>query len=125
MTKRLTKAEEEIMLILWKLKEATIRDVINEFAVPNIPYTTISTVIRVMEKKELVRHKAVGTTFLYYPLLKKDEFLKGLLSDIVSKYFDGSYSRMAAFFAKQNDFALSDLKALMVEIENDLNESSN
>ena len=125
MTKRLTKAEEEIMLILWKLKEATIRDVINELAVPNIPYTTVSTVIRVLEKKEFVSHKAVGTTYIYYPLLKKDEFLKVRLSDIVSKYFNGSYSRMAAFFAKQNDLALDDLKEIVGEIDNDLNESGN
>ena len=86
MTNRLTNAEEEFMLILWILKEATIRDVINELAVPNIPYTTVSTEIRVLEKKEFVSHKAVGTTYIYYPILKKSEFLKGLLSDIVSKY---------------------------------------
>ena len=71
MTKRLTKAEEEIMLILWKLKEATIRDVMNELNEPETPYTTVSTVVRVLEKKGFVGHKAVGTTYLYHPLLTK------------------------------------------------------
>ena len=123
MTKRLTKAEEEIMLILWKKKEATIRDVINELAVDGIPYTTVSTVVRVLEKKEFVSHKAVGTTYLYYPLLKKNEYLKGSLLEIASNYFNGSPSRMAAFFAKENDLNLNDLKDLIHEIESDLNES--
>ena len=80
MTKKLTKAEEEIMLILWNLEKATIRDVMNELREPDIPYTTVSTVVRVLEKKGFVGHKAVGTTYIYYPLLNKKEYLKGYLS---------------------------------------------
>jgi BlaI family penicillinase repressor len=120
MTKRLTKAEEEIMLILWRLREATIRDVIGELEDPNTPYTTVSTVVRVLEKKGFVGHKAVGTTYLYRPLLKKKDFLKGHLTGIAANYFDGSFSRMAAFFAKENDLKLGELQELMGEIENEL-----
>ena len=122
MTKRLTKAEEEIMLILWKLKEATIREVMNEFSEPGTPYTTVSTVVRVLEKKGVVGHKAVGTTYLYRPLLHKKEYLKGHLSGIVSNYFDGSFSRMAAFFARENDLKLTELQELISEIEDELKE---
>jgi BlaI family penicillinase repressor len=123
MTKRLTKAEEEIMLILWKLEEATIRDVMNEIGDQEIPYTTVSTVVRVLEKKKFVGHKAVGTTYLYRPLIPKREYLKGYLSGIVSNYFDGSFSRMAAFFARENDLQLSDLHQLVGEIEDKLNDN--
>lgn len=123
MTKRLTRAEEEIMLILWKLEEATIRDVMNELGDQEIPYTTVSTVVRVLEKKKFVGHKAVGTTYLYRPLIPKREYLKGYLSGIVSNYFDGSFSRMAAFFARENDIQLSDLHQLVGEIEDELNDS--
>jgi predicted transcriptional regulator len=123
MTKRLTKAEEEIMLILWKLEEATIRDVMNEIGDQEIPYTTVSTVVRVLEKKKFVGHKAVGTTYLYRPLIPKREYLKGYLSGIVSNYFDGSFSRMAAFFARENDLQLSDLHQLVGEIEDELNDN--
>jgi predicted transcriptional regulator len=125
MTKRLTKAEEEIMLVLWKLKEATIREVMNELNEPDTPYTTVSTVVRVLEKKAFVGHKAVGTTYLYHPLLEKKDYLKGYLSGIVSNYFDGSFSRLAAFFAKENDLNLGELHELMGEIETELKESEN
>lgn len=125
MTKRLTKAEEEIMLILWKLEEATIREVMNELGDPDVPYTTVSTVVRVLEKKKFVDHKAVGTTYLYHPLVPKKEYLRGYLSGIVSNYFDGSFSRMAAFFARENDLQLSDLQQLVGEIEDELKEHDN
>ena len=125
MTKRLTKAEEEIMLILWKLEEATIREVMNELGDPDVPYTTVSTVVRVLEKKKFVGHKAVGTTYLYHPLVPKKEYLRGYLSGIVSNYFDGSFSRMAAFFARENDLQLSDLQQLVGEIEDELKEHDN
>lgn len=120
MTKRLTKAEEEIMLILWKLKECTIRDVMNELDQPEIPYTTVSTVVRVLEKKGFVGHKAIGTTYLYRPLLDKKEYLVGHLSGIAANYFNGSLPRMAAFFAKENDLKLGDLQELMQEIDSEL-----
>jgi BlaI family penicillinase repressor len=123
MTKRLTKAEEEIMLVLWKLKEATIREVMNELDEPNTPYTTVSTVVRVLEKKEIVGHRAVGTTYLYHPLVGKKDYLKGYLSGLVSNYFDGSFSNLAAFFAKENDLNLGELQNLMGEIESELKES--
>jgi predicted transcriptional regulator len=123
MTKRLTKAEEEIMLILWKLEEATIRDVMHELNDPDIPYTTISTVVRVLEKKRFVGHKAIGTTYLYHPVIEKKDYLRGYLSGIVSNYFDGSFSRMAAFFAKENDLDIKELQELVGEIEDELNKT--
>ena len=122
MKKRLTKAEEEIMLILWKLGESTIRDVMTQLSEPNTPYTTVSTVVRVLEKKEFVGHKAVGTTYLYRPLLAKKDYLKGHLSGIAANYFNGSISRMAAFFARENDLDLKELGELMGEIDKELKE---
>jgi BlaI family penicillinase repressor len=123
MTRRLTKAEEEIMLILWKLGESTIRDVMNELEEPETPYTTVSTVVRVLEKKRFVGHKAVGTTYLYYPLVAKKEYLRGYLTGIVSNYFDGSFSRLATFFAKENDLGMNELQEIMSDIESELKET--
>ena len=113
------------MLVLWKLREATIREVMNELNGAGTPYTTVSTVVRVLEKKGFVGHKAVGTTYLYRPLLEKKDYLKGYLTGIVSNYFDGSFSRMAAFFARENDLDLSDLHELIGDIDNELEEESN
>jgi predicted transcriptional regulator len=95
----------------------------NELDEPDTPYTTVSTVVRVLEKKAFVGHRAVGTTYLYHPLLEKKDYLKGYLSGIVSNYFDGSFSRLAAFFAKENDLNLGELHDLMGEIETELKES--
>lgn len=122
MNRKLTKAEEEIMLILWKLEEATIRDIMTGLEDPEVPYTTVSTVVRVLEKKRFVGHKAIGTTYLYHPLVQKREYLRGYLSGIVSNYFDGSFSRMAAFFARENDLDLKEVQQLVGDIENELNE---
>ena len=117
---RLTKAEEEIMLILWKLKETIVRDVIKNLSDPETPYTTVSTVIRILEKKGFVGHRAVGTTHLYYPLLSKKEYLKGYLTGIVKNYFDGSSSNLLTFFAKESDLSLEELKGLIEEVESEL-----
>jgi len=122
MNKRLTKAEEEIMLVLWQLEEATIRDVMAKLDEPDTPYTTVSTVVRVLEKKGFVGHRAVGTTYLYHPLLQKKDYLKGHLSGIAANYFNGSVSRMAAFFARENDLNLKDLQKLIGDIEDELKE---
>jgi len=118
--RRLTKAEEEIMLILWKLEEATIRDVMKELDEPDTPYTTVSTVVRVLEKKGFVNHKAVGTTYIYYPKLHKSDYLKGQLSGIAANYFNGSATRMAAFFARENNLSLKELRDLMEQIDAEL-----
>ncbi len=126
MTQRLTKAEEEIMLVLWQLKEAIVRDVLNNLKDPETPYTTVSTVIRILEKKGFVGHRAVGTTYLYYPLLSKKEYLKGYLTGIVKNYFDGSSSNLVTFFAKESDISLAELKNLIEEVESELEkEASN
>jgi BlaI family penicillinase repressor len=117
---RLTKAEEEIMLVLWNLEQGTIREMMVQLDDPTTPYTTVSTVVRILEKKGIVGHKAVGTTYIYHPLMEKKDYLRGHLKGIVTKYFDGSFSRMAAFFAKENDLKLQELQELIEDIESDL-----
>ena len=117
---RLTKAEEEIMLVLWNLEQGTIREMMVQLDDPTTPYTTVSTVVRILEKKGIVGHKAVGTTYIYHPLMEKKDYLRGQLKGIVTKYFDGSFSRMAAFFAKENDLKLNELQELIEDIESDL-----
>ncbi|MEZ5072715.1 MAG: BlaI/MecI/CopY family transcriptional regulator [Bacteroidales bacterium] len=119
MSKRLTKAEEEIMLALWSIGQGTIRDIMEKLNQTDTPYTTVATVVRVLEKKGILAHTAVGTTYLYRPVLKKKDYLKGHLSGIVTKYFDGSFSRLAAFFARESDLSLEELQALMQEMEED------
>lgn len=120
---KLTKAEEEVMLVLWDLGESVVRDVISRLKDPETPYTTVSTVIRVLEKKGFVDHRAVGNTYLYYPVISKNEYLKDLLPGIVKKYFSGSFAEMASFFAKENDLSMDELNELIESVGNELNEN--
>lgn len=129
---KLTKAEEEVMLALWELQEAVVRDVIAELKDPKTPYTTVSTVIRVLEKKGFIGHRSVGTTYLYHPLISKKNYLKDFLPGILRKYFNGSFTEMASFFAKENDLSLIELSELidvvgeeLKENEEDKNKSNN
>ncbi|HYW95628.1 MAG TPA: BlaI/MecI/CopY family transcriptional regulator [Bacteroidales bacterium] len=123
MMKKLTKAEEEIMLILWKIGEGTVRDVIAELENATA-YTTVSTVIRVLEKKGFAGHKAVGTTHLYFPVVSKRDYLHGYLSGVVGKYFNGSFSSMASFFARENDLSMDDLNEILEEVKSDILKST-
>ncbi|MBN2348262.1 MAG: BlaI/MecI/CopY family transcriptional regulator [Bacteroidales bacterium] len=122
--KRLTKAEEEIMLILWRLKEAVVRDVMAQLEEPETPYTTVSTVIRVLEKKGFITHRAVGTTHIYYPLIQKKEYSRFQLKNFVTNYFNGSFHSMASFFALESKMDLAELKEIISNLEKDLNQNS-
>ncbi len=121
---KLTKAEEDVMLILWELQEATVRDVINKLNEPETPYTTVSTVIRVLEQKEFVRHRAIGTTYLYAPLIQKEEYVKHSLSGFLNKYFEGSFTNLASFFASENDISMKELREMIDEINNEVRENN-
>ncbi len=119
--KKLTKAEEEIMLILWRLGEALVRDIISQLEDPQTPYTTVSTVIRVLEKKNFVSHKSYGSTYLYFPLVSKKEYSNAQLKDFVGSYFNGSFSGMATFFAKENDISMEELEKMLTELQKEMN----
>ena len=122
--KKLTKAEEEIMLILWRLGEALVRDIISQLEDPETPYTTVSTVIRVLEKKNFVSHKAYGSTYLYFPLVSKKEYSNTQLKDFVGSYFNGSFSGMATFFAKENDISIEELEKMLSGLRDEIDKKS-
>jgi len=122
--KKLTKAEEEIMLILWRLGEALVRDIISQLEDPETPYTTVSTVIRVLEKKNFVSHKAYGSTYLYFPLVGKKEYSNTQLKDFVGSYFNGSFSGMATFFAKENDISMEELEKMLSGLRDEIDKKS-
>ena len=119
---RLTTSEEEIMLIIWELGECTVRDVITKLSEPDIPYTTVSTVVRILEKKEFVSHKAIGNTHIYFPVITQEEYAKHSLSGFLNKYFEGSFTNLASFFATENDISMRELRDMMQEVKEELRE---
>jgi BlaI family penicillinase repressor len=116
----LTKAEEQIMHILWDLQRAVVRDVLAQLPDPKPAYNTVSTVIRVLENKGFVSHKSYGTTHEYYALVSKKEYTKFRFGELMQKYFNNSFPRMASFFAQENKLSIRELEEMMREIRDEL-----
>jgi len=111
--KKLTESEERIMQILWKIKRGFVRDVIEYYADPKPAYTTVSSIIRILEKKGFIGHTAYGPTHEYYPLVEKDEYKRRYLRAIVKDYFDNSYKQLVSFFAYEKKLKKKDLLDIM------------
>jgi predicted transcriptional regulator len=108
----LTKAEEEIMLILWKLGKGYVRDVLNEFPEPKPAYTTVSTLIRILENKGVVGHTSVGRNHLYYPLVDVDAYKSQEVKSLLTTYFKGSFPSMVQFFTEGGKLSKKDIEEL-------------
>lgn len=118
--KELTKAEEQLMQILWKLKKGFIKDVIDKIPEPKPAYNTVSTFIRIMEKKGFVDHIAYGNTHEYFPLITKKEYTRQFMKGFIKNYFSNSLSEMVSFFAKEDKMSISELEELLREVKRDL-----
>jgi predicted transcriptional regulator len=118
--KELTKAEEQIMQILWKLEKGFVKDILECLPKPKPAYNTVSTIVRILEKKGFVSHKAFGKTHEYYPLLSKEEYTRKFLKRFVENYFSDSFKEMVSFFAKEKDMSISELEDTMRMIHREI-----
>ena len=113
----LTKAEERIMQVLWKLQKAFVKDIIEAIdEEPKPPYNTISSIVRLLEKKGYVGYKAYGKTYEYFPTISKKEYTKTTFSKLFAAYFDNSPSNLLSFMVKEEKLNAKDvdeLKALI------------
>ena len=115
--KKLTRKEEEAMKILWKARKGFIKELIELLPEPRPIYTTFSTVIRGLEEKGYVSHKAYGKNHEYFPLVKKEEYRKLFMKDVVTDYFGSSYKNVVSFFVDEKKLSAKDLKKLIDIIE--------
>jgi BlaI family penicillinase repressor len=115
--KELTKAEENIMQILWKLEKAFVHDVIKELPSPKPSYTTVSTIIRLLEKKGFVGYKAYGKTHEYFPEISKEEYTKATADKLMKNYFENSFEKMISFFVNEKKLKVKDLDEIFKLIE--------
>lgn len=115
--KELTKAEEQVMHILWNLERGFVKDIIEQFPEPKPAYNTVSTIVRILEKKEFVGYKAFGKTHQYFPLVAKDAYTKYTANRLVDNYFDGSFKNLVSFFVRDNDMTVKEMDQLMQIIE--------
>jgi BlaI family transcriptional regulator, penicillinase repressor len=114
----LTKAEEEIMQIIWDLDKCLVRDIIDKLGDPEMPHSTVSSVVRILEKKGFVDHKAYGKTHEYFPIVSKDEYAKHGVKSLVEKYFSGSPKQLVSFLVQNDDLDLKELNALLKTLDN-------
>jgi predicted transcriptional regulator len=117
---RLTRAEEQVMQILWELGEGMTKDVIARFPDPKPAYNTVSTVIRVLEKKGFVDHKAYGKTHVYFPAVEKEAYAKIQFMGFMKDYFNNSFPRMAAFFAREKNLDISEMEEILKMTEKEI-----
>ncbi|MDT8392811.1 MAG: BlaI/MecI/CopY family transcriptional regulator [Bacteroidales bacterium] len=110
--KELTKAEEQLMQILWKLKKAFINDILAELPEPRPAYNTVSTIVRILEKKGFVDHNAYGKSYEYYPLVSKKEYTKSYFGHFMKNYFGNSYREMVSFFTSDSNLNIAELEEL-------------
>ena len=110
--KRLTKAEEEIMQILWDLDKGFVKDIIQELSEPKPAYNTVSTIVRILEKKGFVSHRAFGNAHEYYPLVNKEDYTKAYVKSIMKDYFSDSFKEMVSFFTKDENITIEELEAI-------------
>ncbi len=123
--KELTKAEEQIMQILWKIEKGFVNDILEGFPLPKPAYNTVSTIVRILEKKEFVSHKAYGKTHEYFPLISKEEYTKTYLKGFLNNYFSNSYQQLVSFFSNDNNLSVHELEEIRTMMEQQIEKQKN
>jgi len=116
----LTRAEEEVMQILWEIGEGLVHDVLERVPEPKPAYNTVSTIIRILEQKGFADHKAFGRTYVYFPLVSKKDYTRSYFRNMISGYFGNSYKTLASFFASEEDLELKELEEIRSMIDKEI-----
>ena len=123
--KELTTRELKVLEILWKIKKGFVNDVIEQFPNPKPPYTTVSSIIRILESKGYVSHKTYGNTYEYRPAISKLSYKKNTLKNLIADYFDGSMENVVSFMVKENELSdkeVNEISALIDKYKKEKNE---
>ncbi len=118
--RELTRAEEQVMQVLWKIKKGFVKDILEHFNEPKPAYNTISTIVRILQDKGFVNHKAYGRTHEYYPVVSKNEYSKNHLNNFVNDYFSNSFEKMVSFFAREQNISVREMEEIMKIMEGEV-----
>jgi predicted transcriptional regulator len=118
--KEMTKAEEQIMQILWKLEKCMVNDILVHFPDPKPAYTTVSTIIRILEKKGFVDHKAYGNTYEYYPVISKEKYKRDYFKGFLKGYFSNSFTDLVSFFSKNDELDIQEMETIMKMLKDEI-----
>jgi len=119
---KLTKAEEEVMQHIWELGRCTVSQILEKIGDPHPPHSTISSIVRILEKKGFVDHKAYGRTYEYFPMIERETYSKKSLKKLVSNYFSGSADQLVSFLVKEKELSLKELGEILKKLEKDQND---
>jgi len=118
--RELTRAEEQIMQVLWKIKKGFVKDILEHFNDPKPAYNTVSTIVRILQEKGFVGHKAYGKTHEYFPLVTKDEYSHTHITTFVKDYFSSSFESMVSFFAREKSISVNEMEEIMLIMEEEI-----
>ena len=116
--KELTKAEEQIMQILWDLKKGFVKDILERLPDPKPAYNTVSTIGRILQEKGFVGHETFGKSHCYFPMLDRETYTRKLLRNFIGNYFNNSFPQMVSFFAKEEKIDLKEMEEILEFIKN-------
>ncbi len=119
--KELTKAEEQVMQILWKVEKGFVNEVVEKFPEPKPAYNTVSTIIRILEKKGFVKHKAYGKSHEYYPAISREKYTKAFFGGFLNRYFSSSFKQLVSFFSKSNNMSIREMEEIKSILEQEIN----
>jgi len=122
---QLTKAEEKIMKILWKIEKGFINDILEHFPNPKPPYNSVSTIVRVLVKKEIVSFKKYGNTYEYFPLISKEEYRKNQMNNLIKNYYNNSLKQVVNFFSENKNIDMNEVDEVMKMLDEIKNKKKN
>ena len=115
--KTLTKAEEEVMQLIWKSEGAFLRDIVGAFPEPRPHQNTVATILKILVEKDFVGIEVFGRMHKYYPLVDKNQYSKGRVKSLVKKYYEGSFSNIVSSMVKENNLSVEDLELLLKQLK--------
>ena len=114
---KLTNKEEEVMKILWRLKKAFVKDILDQVNAPKPHYNTMSTIVRNLVDKKYVGYEAFGNSHRYYPLIEKEQYRENFIHESMADFYDNSYKGLVSFFAKKEKITADELREIIKIIE--------
>ena len=118
----LTRAELELMQVIWKKEKVLVHDILDYLPEPKPAYNTVSTLVRVLEKKGFVGHKSYGKTYEYYPLVSKEDYTSRYMTGVLNNFFDGSLSRLVSFFSSNKSISVEETDKILEMLKHDRKE---
>jgi BlaI family transcriptional regulator, penicillinase repressor len=115
--KNLTRAEEHIMQVIWRLDKAFLREIMDELPNPKPHQNTVATIVKILVEKEFIGVNVFGRMHQYYPLISKEAYSKSTIKSLVKGYFEGSFSNAVSFMVKENNLSIEELELLLQQLK--------